>query len=156
MGNLGRFLRNLIAQSTLIGGLISFVFLTAIAVSTSTDASIVNDGFYSGLMGILSIMAGFVAAFYFFAASRGNVFLTNIQNSNSFAELLWLTRHGLLASIVGTVFSFWASLVDLEVHWDPRQTSALALIALAANCYAGGTIWRCARIFQKLVEAPKT
>ena len=152
MGRLQYFLRNVFSFNTLIAAVILTAALWILVNASSGQNGELADGFLSGLAGILSVVSGFIGAFYFFAASRGNEFLSKIQTTNAFNELLWLTRHGLVATVVGTMICFAASLFEWVVHPDPRNSDIVVVLSVILTAYGVGTIWRCASIFNTLVK----
>ena len=152
MGKGRNIWRNMLSRRTLMSTAVGCVFLYVTSALTADSSGNVHVAFFPSLMSIFSIISGFVASFYFFTASRGNEFLNKIDGTRSFAELMWLTRHGFLVSILSTGVFFCLSLVPVPAALPIGQTNLWLASAILVGAYSAGTIWRCALLFRDIVD----
>ncbi|MEQ8902372.1 MAG: hypothetical protein RID11_03880 [Roseovarius sp.] len=143
-------INNALSPATLVGALVSGVYLSWLLYSASNigDASVTV--FYSGVTALVSIASGFLAAFYFFVASRSTPFLEQIRTTPTFEALLVTTRHALVMSII-LIATCLASMVFVpKFSLENQGPDWLAVITLVLLAYMFGTFWRCMVLFKKL------
>jgi hypothetical protein len=127
-----------------------FVFWLHISESREKNVGVL----FSNLMALLSIFSGFVASFYFFVASRGNVFLSKIENTNTFDSLLRLTKVSLELSFVSIIFVFFLAGYAPVGRWDSVWRLDIEIASVFLGFLLTGltvsNFVRCMKLFLKL------
>ncbi len=134
------------------------LFLTAVLfmfwlhVSESREKNV--GALFSNLMALLSIFSGFVASFYFFVASRGNVFLSKIENTKTFDSLLRLTKASLELSFLSIIFIFflagYAPVANWECVWRLDVESASVFLGFLLTGLTVSNFVMCMKLFLQL------
>lgn len=146
------FLENLVSRSTLSGlvicaGFISWLYWEASSLGSSEIALL-----FSGLTALLSITAGFIGAFYFFMAARSTSFLEQIRESKSFREIIRLTRHAFLTSLIAIGLCLRNMIFTPPLASPIGVEDVLPGLSVLFMAYVFGTFWRCMQLFRSLAE----
>lgn len=146
------FLNNITARPTILGMLASGLFFAWLLLEASKLGSDEVAVFFSGVTSLVSIAAGFLAAFYFFVASRSTRFLEEIRTTATFSTLLETTRHALFSSVFAIGVCLWCMVYVPKLSWPLLSSDYLAFGAIFFLAYMVGTFWRCMVLFRRLTE----
>lgn len=151
-----RGIRALLSRRSVPRGILIALFLYAFWRHLSSTHPTNVSALFSNLMALLSIFSGFVASFYFFVASRGNIFLARIDNTQTYEDLLTLTKVSLELSFVAIVYTFflsgYAPISQSANSWDADTKNLCALIGFGLAGLTVSNFIRCMRLFLKLTS----
>jgi len=130
-----------------------------LAVAASLLVQYVSDGerfnvpsIYSGVFGLLSIFAGFLATFFVFIATKSNKFLEAIKDTITFRQMLGLLRFTIFWTLlaVGLTFVFMVvNLKDFQI-WSVAQV--MVFVWAWVVILIGVNFARCVTMFFSIVD----
>jgi uncharacterized membrane protein len=135
-----------------MGMIVSGAFFTWLLFEASRLGEEKVAVFFSGVTSLVSIAAGFLAAFYFFVASRSTRFLEEIRTTQTFRVLIQTTRHALFASVLSIAACLLCMVYAPVLAWPIKDSDYLAMGAVLFLSYLVGTFWRCMVLFKRLTE----
>ncbi|MEC7792452.1 MAG: hypothetical protein VX791_03000 [Pseudomonadota bacterium] len=116
-----------------------------------------GDGFnvssiYSGVFGLLSLFAGFLATFFVFVATKSNNFLEAIKNTITFRKMIGLLKFTILWTLLAVGFTFILMIVE------PRNFDRFSFQHFVVFFWSWGVILigvnfaRCVSMFFSIVD----
>ena len=107
---------------------------------------------YSGVFGLLSLFAGFLATFFVFIATKSNKFLEAIKNTITFKQMLGLLKFTILWTLLAIGLTFVLMIVEPKDFplWSGAQAVVFAwswIVILIVVNFA-----RCVSMFFSIVD----
>lgn len=108
---------------------------------------------YSGVFGLLSIFAGFLATFFVFVATKSNKFLEAIKNTITFRKMVGLLRFTILWTLLSVGITFVLMVVEPRDFPLWSITQGVVFLWAWVVILIGVNFARCVSMFFKIVDS---
>jgi uncharacterized membrane protein len=126
---------------------------TAAATLISRTEALDTSSIFSGVFDLLTIFTGFLATFYVFVASRQNRFLSKIQHTQTFKQMVGLLRFTIWWSGAMILASYALMILDPKQIQNWSVTQFVILLWFYNLSLIGVNFVRCARQFNTVLTA---
>lgn len=141
----------------LSGAPVTKAFGLAVVASLLTQATSQGEEYnvsaiYSGIFGLLSLFAGFLATFFVFVATKSNKFLEAIKKTITFKQMLGLLKFTIFWTLLAVVLTFVLMIVE------PKDFALLSISQAVVFSWSwiviliGVNFTRCAFMFFSIVD----
>ncbi|QYX56811.1 hypothetical protein K1T73_17560 [Roseovarius sp. SCSIO 43702] len=144
---------NTFLSSAPVAKALGLAMVAALLIQAASQGDEFNvSSIYSGVFGLLSLFAGFLATFFVFIATKSNKFLEAIKNTITFKQMLGLLKFTILWTLMAIGVTFILTIVE------PKNFALWSIVQVVVFAWSwiviliGVNFARCVSMFFSIVD----